>query len=154
MAHFVKMSDGKYFFAPSMRYLKGLAQQHSSMTRYWAVWGAILAFLLVGFLVAEALDVPLLADPIPWLTRGGLLGAILAVALLTVDAVLPVPASLVVVAAGALYGTVTGPSSRCSAGSSWPWPGTRSVSVVGRWSPSLFRATGATERMGSCGAGG
>ena len=78
------------------------------MTRYWAVSGAILAFLLVGFLVAEALDVPLLADPIPWLTGGGLPGAILTVVLLTVDALLPVPASLVMVAAGALYGTVTG----------------------------------------------
>ena len=78
------------------------------MTRYWAVAGTVLAFLLVGFLVAEAFDFPLLTDPTPWLARGGVLGAILAVALLTVDAVLPVPASLVMVAAGALYGTVTG----------------------------------------------
>ena len=37
-----------------------------------------------------------------------MLGAILAVALMTVDAVLPVPASLVMVASGALYGMVTG----------------------------------------------
>jgi uncharacterized membrane protein YdjX (TVP38/TMEM64 family) len=35
-------------------------------------------------------------------------GALLAVALLTVDAVLPVPASLVMVASGALYGTAPG----------------------------------------------
>ena len=78
------------------------------MTRYWAVAGAVLAFLLVGFLVAEAFDVPLLTDPTPGLARGGVLGAMLAVALLTVDAVLPVPASLVIVASGALYGMVTG----------------------------------------------
>jgi uncharacterized membrane protein YdjX (TVP38/TMEM64 family) len=78
------------------------------MTRYWAVAGTVLAFLLVGFLVAEAFDFPLLADPTPRLARGGVPGALLTVALLTVDAVLPVPASLVMVASGALYGTVTG----------------------------------------------
>jgi hypothetical protein len=61
------------------------------MTRYWAVAGAILSFLLVGFLVAEAFDVPLLADPTPGLARGGFLGAILAVALLTLDAALRCP---------------------------------------------------------------
>lgn len=78
------------------------------MTRYWAVAGTVLGLLLVGFLVAEAFDIPLLADPTPRLGRGGLPGALLAVALLTLDAVLPVPASLVMVASGALYGTVTG----------------------------------------------
>jgi uncharacterized membrane protein YdjX (TVP38/TMEM64 family) len=78
------------------------------MTRYWAVAGTVLAFLLVGFLVAEAFDFPVLVDPTPGLAGGGVLGAILVVALLTVDAVLPMPASLVIVASGALYGTVTG----------------------------------------------
>jgi uncharacterized membrane protein YdjX (TVP38/TMEM64 family) len=79
-----------------------------AMRRYWAVAGTVLAFLLVGFLVAEAFDFPLLVDPTPRLAGGGVLGAILAVALITVDAVLPVPASLVIVASGALYGMVTG----------------------------------------------
>ena len=78
------------------------------MTRYWAVVATVLALLFAGFLVAEAFDAPLLTDPTPELARGGVLGAILTVALLAVDAVLPVPASLVMVASGALYGTVTG----------------------------------------------
>ena len=78
------------------------------MKQYWAIAGTVLAVLLAGFLVAEAVDFPLLADPTARLTRGGVLGAIFAVALLTVDAVLPVPASLVMVASGALYGTLTG----------------------------------------------
>jgi uncharacterized membrane protein YdjX (TVP38/TMEM64 family) len=78
------------------------------MTRYWAIVGTVLAVLLAGFLVAEAVGFPLLTDPTARLTRGGVLGAILAVALLTVDAVLPVPASLVMVASGALYGTLAG----------------------------------------------
>lgn len=78
------------------------------MTRYWAVVGTVLAFLLVGFLAAEAFDLPLLADPTHRLARGGVAGATLAVALLAADAVLPVPASLVMVASGALYGAVAG----------------------------------------------
>lgn len=78
------------------------------MTRYWTVAGTVLGLLLVGFLVAEAFDIPLLADPTRRLGQGGMVGAILVVALLTLDAVLPVPASLVMVASGALYGTVTG----------------------------------------------
>jgi uncharacterized membrane protein YdjX (TVP38/TMEM64 family) len=78
------------------------------MTRYLAVAATVLALLLVGFLVAEAFDLPLLTDPTPELAQGGVPGAILAVALLAADAVLPVPASLVMVASGALYGTATG----------------------------------------------
>ena len=78
------------------------------MTRYLAVVGSVLTLLLVGFLAAEAFDLPLLTDPTPGLARGGVPGAVLTVALLAADAVLPVPASLVMVASGALYGTVTG----------------------------------------------
>jgi uncharacterized membrane protein YdjX (TVP38/TMEM64 family) len=78
------------------------------MRRYWAVAGTVLGLLLVGFLVAEAFDIPLLADPTHRLGQGGVVGAVLVVALLSLDAVLPVPASLVMVASGALYGTVTG----------------------------------------------
>jgi uncharacterized membrane protein YdjX (TVP38/TMEM64 family) len=78
------------------------------MMRYWTVAGTVLGLLLVGFLVGEALDISPLADPTHRLGQGGMVGAILAVALLTLDAVLPVPASLVMVASGALYGTVTG----------------------------------------------
>jgi uncharacterized membrane protein YdjX (TVP38/TMEM64 family) len=78
------------------------------MRRYWAVAGTVLGLLLLGFLVGEALDIPLLADPTHRLGQGGMVGAILVVALLSLDAVLPVPASLVMVASGALYGTVTG----------------------------------------------
>ena len=77
------------------------------MTRYLAVVATVLALLLVGFLVAEAFDLPLLTDPTPGLARGGVPGAGLTVALLAADAVLPLPASLVMVASGALYGTVT-----------------------------------------------
>jgi len=61
------------------------------MRRYWAVAGTVLGLLLLGFLVGEALDIPLLADPTHRLGQGGMVSAILVVALLTLDAVLPVP---------------------------------------------------------------
>lgn len=78
------------------------------MTRYWGVAGAVLVFLLAGFLIMESFDLPLLNDPTPGLAQAGPLAALLAVALLAGDGVLPVPASLVMVALGALYGPVVG----------------------------------------------
>jgi hypothetical protein len=44
------------------------------MTRYWAVAGTVLAFLLAGFLLAEAFDLPLLSDPTSQLAQGGGVG--------------------------------------------------------------------------------
>jgi hypothetical protein len=57
------------------------------------LWATVLALLLVGFLVVEVFEVRLFTDPTPRLVRGGALGAILTVALLAADAVLPVPAA-------------------------------------------------------------
>jgi uncharacterized membrane protein YdjX (TVP38/TMEM64 family) len=65
-------------------------------------------FLLAGFLVVEAFELPVLSAPGSALAQGGATAAVLAVALLIADAVLPVPSSVVMVAAGALYGPVLG----------------------------------------------
>lgn len=78
------------------------------MRRYWTIALSVLAFLLILFLVAEALGLPLLTDPSPWLERGGMTGAFIGVVLLTVDVALPIPSSLVMVAHGALYGVAIG----------------------------------------------
>lgn len=78
------------------------------MNRYLAMFGAALGTTLVLFLIAEALDVPLLTDPAPWLERGGPIAAIIGVGLLVVDIVLPVPSSLVMVAHGAMFGVAGG----------------------------------------------
>ena len=78
------------------------------MTRYLGIVGGILGFLLAGFLVAEAFELPVLSAPGSALAQGGATAAILAVALLIADAVLPVPSSVVMVAAGALYGPMLG----------------------------------------------
>jgi uncharacterized membrane protein YdjX (TVP38/TMEM64 family) len=69
--------------------------------------GMILLFLALFFLV-EALGIPLLVDPTPWLNKGGLWAAALGVGLLIADVLLPVPSSLVMVAHGALFGVAIG----------------------------------------------
>jgi uncharacterized membrane protein YdjX (TVP38/TMEM64 family) len=70
--------------------------------------GGMLAFFLCLFLLVEALGIPLLVDPTPWLNRGGVLAAALGVGLLVADVLLPVPSSLVMVAHGALFGVLGG----------------------------------------------
>jgi uncharacterized membrane protein YdjX (TVP38/TMEM64 family) len=78
------------------------------MKRHLIIMGVMIAFFLLLFLVAEALGVPLLTDPTPWLGHGGTLAAVLGVGLLVADVLLPVPSSLVMVAHGALFGVVGG----------------------------------------------
>jgi uncharacterized membrane protein YdjX (TVP38/TMEM64 family) len=70
--------------------------------------GGMLALFLLLFFLVEALGVPLLADPTPWLNRAGFWAAALGVALLVADVLLPVPSSIVMVAHGALFGVVIG----------------------------------------------
>lgn len=76
--------------------------------RYALVAAGIATFVLISFLIVEALDIPLLVDPSSHLERGGIGAAILGVGLLVVDVLLPVPSSLVMTAQGALFGVVIG----------------------------------------------
>jgi len=78
------------------------------MQRYLLVIVALIAFFLVLFFIVEALGIPLLSDPIPWMKNDGVLAASLGVGLLIADVLLPVPSSLVMVAHGALFGVVVG----------------------------------------------
>ena len=78
------------------------------MKRYLLFACAIAAFFLALFLMVEALGVPILSDPTPWMRRGGILAASIGVGLLVADVLLPVPSSLVMVAHGALFGVVGG----------------------------------------------
>jgi uncharacterized membrane protein YdjX (TVP38/TMEM64 family) len=79
------------------------------MRRYVLIFAGLVALFLVLFLAAEALDIRLLTDPQAVLSgrRAGW-AAGTGVFLLVVDAVLPVPSSLVMVAHGALFGPVWG----------------------------------------------
>ena len=72
------------------------------------VMGGMLALFLCLFFLVEALGIPLLVDPTPWLNHGGVWAAALGVGLLIADVLLPVPSSLVMVAHGALFGVVVG----------------------------------------------
>lgn len=78
------------------------------MKRYLLLMAALMAFFLILFLIVEALGVPLLSDPTPWMKHGGVLAAVLGVGLLIADVLLPVPSSMVMVAHGALFGVVVG----------------------------------------------
>jgi len=78
------------------------------MKRYLLIMASMIAFFLVLFFVVEALGVPLLADPTPWMRHGGVAAAVLGVSLLIADVLLPVPSSLVMVAHGALFSVLTG----------------------------------------------
>lgn len=78
------------------------------MKRYLMTVCGVAAFFLILFLAVEALGVPLLNDPTPWMKHGGVLAAVVGVGLLVADVVLPVPSSLVMVGHGALFGVAGG----------------------------------------------
>jgi uncharacterized membrane protein YdjX (TVP38/TMEM64 family) len=69
---------------------------------------ALLVLLLAAFVAVEALQVPLLTGPEPWLREAGIAAAAIGVGLLVVDVVVPVPSSAVMIAQGALFGVVGG----------------------------------------------
>lgn len=78
------------------------------MKRYLLIAVALIVCFTVLFFIVEALGVPLLTDPTPWMKHGGVLAASLGVGLLIADVVLPVPSSIVMVAHGALFGVLWG----------------------------------------------
>ncbi len=78
------------------------------MKRYALLTVAMATLFLLLFAVVEALEVPLLTDPGPWLAGNRTLAGATGLALLVADVVLPVPASLVMIANGALFGLVLG----------------------------------------------
>jgi uncharacterized membrane protein YdjX (TVP38/TMEM64 family) len=78
------------------------------MKRYTLLMLAMMAAFLALFGVVEWLRLPLLTDPEPWLSRGGWIAAVVGFGLLVADVLLPVPASLVMIAHGALFGVVGG----------------------------------------------
>src|SRR5262245_9136493 len=78
------------------------------MRRYLLIAASLIIFFTILFLIVEALGVPLLSDPTPWMKHGGIVAAVVGVGLLIADVLLPVPSSLVMVAHGALFGVVIG----------------------------------------------
>ena len=76
--------------------------------RAWVVVAGFATVLLVMFAAVELAGVPLLVDPTPWLQSFSLAAAVVGVGLLVVDAFVPVPSSIVMVALGATFGLVGG----------------------------------------------
>jgi uncharacterized membrane protein YdjX (TVP38/TMEM64 family) len=74
------------------------------MKRYLLIAVALIVCFTILFVIVEALHVPLLSDPTPWMQHGGVVAAVIGVGLLIADVLLPVPSSLVMVAHGALFG--------------------------------------------------
>jgi len=78
------------------------------MKRYLLTVVAMIVLFTILFVIVEALGVPLLSDPTPWMKHGGVLAACIGVGLLIADVLLPVPSSIVMVAHGALFGVLWG----------------------------------------------
>src|ERR1041385_1053005 len=78
------------------------------MKRYLLTVVALIGTFTILFVIVEALGVPVLSDPTPWMKHGGILAASIGVGLLIADVVLPVPSSIVMVAHGALFGVLWG----------------------------------------------
>jgi uncharacterized membrane protein YdjX (TVP38/TMEM64 family) len=78
------------------------------MKRYWQLTALMMLTFLALFGLAEWLHVPLLTDPDPWMSHAGWAAALIGIGLLIADVLLPVPASLVMIAHGALFGVVWG----------------------------------------------
>ena len=101
----------------------------------------------------EAFELPVPSAPRSALAQGGATAAILAVALLIADAVLQVPSSVVMVAAGALYGPVLGTllSLTGRVGMTLAY---LAGAAAGRSWPGCSRRTGERGPTGSSAAGG
>ena len=85
----------------------------------------IAVFVLITFLIVEALGISLLTDPSDQLDKGGAWAALLGIGLLLVDILVPVPSSLVMTAQGALYGVALG--------TLFSWIGSTGAGLMGFW---------------------
>jgi uncharacterized membrane protein YdjX (TVP38/TMEM64 family) len=110
------------------------------MKRYWLLSGIMMLTFLALFGLAEWLHVPLLTNPDPWMAHAGWAAALIGVGLLIADVLLPVPASLVMIAHGALFGVVWGTvlslAGALGAGIFGFWLGRRGGPLVDRLVPA------------------
>ena len=72
------------------------------------IFTTILSIFLVSFLLVDSLQLQILTDPEYLKGSGGILAAITSIALLTLDIILPIPSSLVMIGNGTLFGAPLG----------------------------------------------
>lgn len=113
------------------------------MNYYWRLLALMVTIFSLLFGLVVWLDIGLLTDPTPWLGGDLRWAAIGGVALLVADVALPVPASLVMVANGALFGVFGGTllSLLGSLGASWFgfYLGRRGGPLLARFIPETAR---------------
>jgi uncharacterized membrane protein YdjX (TVP38/TMEM64 family) len=102
--------------------------------RYLILAHGLMLLMLLAFGLAVWADIPILVDPGPWLEEGSIAVAVLGIALLAADVFLPIPASLTMIAMGALFGIFWGTVISLSGGLAASWLGF----AVGRWSQPLL----------------
>ncbi len=109
------------------------------MTRPLVLRFLIVVLILIAmYYAARALDLPLFADPTPWLGRERGTAALISIGILGSDVVLPIPSSLVMIANGRVFGVVLGAAVSIA--------GTLASSVLGFW---LGRRTACLSKKGS-----
>jgi uncharacterized membrane protein YdjX (TVP38/TMEM64 family) len=109
------------------------------MRRTALLAGGLLGGLLLVFAAVEAAGVPLLTDPRPAMREAG---ALVGVALLVADVLVPVPSSVVMVAHGSLYGVAAGSLLSLAGGTGAAvtgWALGRRADPLRRWTPDAER---------------
>jgi len=75
---------------------------------YWLFAISVSLLFLLLFGLVQWLDLAVLVDPTPMMSPGGSMAAVVGIGLLIGDVVLPAPASLIMIAHGAVFGAVLG----------------------------------------------
>ena len=78
------------------------------MKHYVYLFTGLALFITLTFALMEWLEIPLLKDPTFLLEKGGVTTIIVSITLLGLDILLPVPASIIMIANGAIFGIVVG----------------------------------------------
>ncbi|MEX5258462.1 TVP38/TMEM64 family protein [Kocuria arenosa] len=78
------------------------------MKGYLLLTGGVLVLVLGLFGVVVVLEIPVLTNPVPLMHSSGALAAVIGVGLLSLDVLVPVPSSLVMIAHGSLFGVWAG----------------------------------------------
>lgn len=114
------------------------------MKHYYFLVAALMLVFLASFGLVEALEVPLLTDPTPWMSDHLWQAACIGVALLALDIFLPVPATIVMITHGALFGVLLGTLFSLIGSQLAGWlgfyVGRRGDAFLERWIPAAERA--------------
>lgn len=125
------------------------------MKYYLCLFFGVMIFSLVGFGLATWTNPALLTDPTPWMGEGKLFAVVLGLFLLCADILIPVPATLVMMAFGVGFGVIGGTLLSLLGGVMATWTGfwlgrrgghvlnrvvppaeqARAKAMIGRWGP-------------------